>query len=398
MVRGVMPVNYLQIQNQVRELGAKARQVETDRRDRLEQSRQALEQHAAELPALRERVDRALSANSNLRCAVPLDERLDAAFPAPEFTPPCVLLAADGSQINPSRHERVEFGVINLGAIRLCPGQAEIPRETVESDLLVYDALHTSRGPVTEEIMALRRDLRERQMLLRLTENEAPPVITLTDGPLELFREPSDNDQAEFRRAFEDYRLVLRELAARGVSTAGYVDKPRSDLLVRLLELTLLPDELLAEAGRGQRPLEGISDALLLQHYLRPGERSALFAIQSPSAQKFDGELRLHFFYMNAGREGHPSLARVELPEWVASDRAALGRLHAVLLRQCRQMGTRPYPYALHRAHEIAVVRLDERAKVEDMIVAELTRLGIAVGDKSNKQVAKDNNGRTRLE
>ena len=69
--------------------------------------------------------------------------------------------------------------------------------------------------------------------------------------------------------------------------------------------------------------------------------------------------------------------------------------LHATLVQQCRVMGSRPYPYVLHRAHEAAVVKLEEKDQVTQMIVNELHRRGVEVGEMSNKQVAKDLGGRT---
>jgi hypothetical protein len=60
-------------------------------------------------------------------------------------------------------------------------------------------------------------------------------------------------------------------------------------------------------------------------------------------------------------------------------------------------MGARPYPYLLHRSHEAAVVSLEEKEQVTEMISLELRKRGLPVGDPSNKQFAKDQAGRTRL-
>jgi hypothetical protein len=58
-------------------------------------------------------------------------------------------------------------------------------------------------------------------------------------------------------------------------------------------------------------------------------------------------------------------------------------------------MGSRPYPYVLHRAHEAALVKLEEKDQVTQMIVNELQRRGVEVGEMSYKQSAKDLRGRT---
>jgi hypothetical protein len=60
-------------------------------------------------------------------------------------------------------------------------------------------------------------------------------------------------------------------------------------------------------------------------------------------------------------------------------------------------MGNRPYPYALHRAHEVALVSFAEKAELQDMIAVEMLRQGVDAGQKSNKQEHKDQSGtRTR--
>jgi hypothetical protein len=139
-----------------------------------------------------------------------------------------------------------------------------------------------------------------------------------------------------------------------------------------------------------ERPLRGVSDVELYKQILPPGERSAICAIQSRSAGKYPAELALHFFYLNVGREGKPWLVRVEVPEWVAEDKALLDPLHATLIDQCRILGNQPYPYALHRAHETALVTRQEEQQVKNMIALELRKQNVAVGDKSPKQTHKD--------
>ena len=389
-----MPVNYQQIQENLKKIGQNAVAEQQRHKDRLARARALLQAYAERLSELEELRARATALSSGLRCAIPLAEPLTHHGPLPASGAPYVLLAADGSQINPDRHDQVEFAVINTGAIRILPGQPETPRETIHSELLYGDALQTESGPITEEIVAMRRDAGERTVLADLAAQERLPVVTLTDGQLELFREPQQTK--EFNRHFADFAAALRRLAALGAVTAGYVDKPRADLVVRLLELLELPPAELDQAGHS-RPLRGVTDAALFHELLQPGERSAIFAIQSKSADRFDGELSLHFFYINVGRPGAPWLARVELPAWVAQSPELTDRLHIALLEQCRQLGSKPYPYALHRAHEVAVVRLEEKDQLLLMIVSELRRQGVEVEEVSHKQYQKTNSGsRTR--
>jgi hypothetical protein len=86
----------------------------------------------------------------------------------------------------------------------------------------------------------------------------------------------------------------------------------------------------------------------------------------------------------------------VEIPKWVADDNKKLDILHCVLIEQCKMMGSRPYPYLLHRAHETAVVRYEEKGQVEQLLALELRRIRSEVGDGSNKSSAKGLKGRTK--
>jgi hypothetical protein len=389
-----MPVNFQQALQQIRDMGKQATQ---DQR-RLEEKRAEAEalflKFADQLDTLEQLVDRASAENPGLRCAAPLHEALNQTFAALPLESGYTLLAADGSQINPDRHAMVEFGAINVGAIRMRPGlsnngHSQAPEEIVQSQMMFLNDLFTASGSMlTDDLVALKRDLAERQVLAELARSGPAPVVALTDGPLELFREPKG--LPEFRDGLDKYKEVLHELADLEVATAGYVDRPRGDLIVRLLELVILERRGQLNKAGIERPLLGVYDTYLMRTLIKPGQRSAVTGIHSVSAQSFKDRLSLHFFYLNVGREGHPYFSRVEIPRWVAESERLLNLLQACLLAQAHHLGASPYPYILHRAHEIAVITYDERNQLETMIIAELRRQGLPVDDRSNKQIAKD--------
>jgi len=390
-----MPVNFQELRPQIQQAGKNAVQAAQARLERLAQARLLREKFSNDCDPLRQSLSSAREKNQALRCAIPLGEKLDShIFPAPLKTG-VVLLAADGSQINPDRHAPVEFGLINVGIVRLQPGFAQTPHEITHTRLMSPEEVNTPDGPLTEDIIALDRDLRERLALAELAAQEKGLVVTLTDGPLELYGEPKES--REYRQKLIEYLDALKLLAQLGTVAGGYVDKPKADLVVRLLELSLLQPDEMERAGRLRR-LFPVTDAALMEDILGPGERSAVFGIQSISAGRFKDELALHFFYMNVGKEGRPWLARVEIPGWVAGYPDALGTLHSVLLQQTQILGNKPYPYALHRAHEIAVVRMEEKQEITDMLSRELLQAGAGLGRASHKQSLKDQTGnRTRF-
>jgi len=393
-----MSLNFQQVYAKIRKIG----QTTAARQQRLAEVRQRaqawLQSLADQNEALRARIERARTIDPDLRCALPLAERLDACYPPAQEPLPTVLIAADGSQVAPDHHAPLLYSLLNVGAIVLQTGSGETPQVFTDSTLWYEEELYGENGLWSEEVLAQRRDLAERRKLLELaqafqgTAPEACPLITLTDGPLELWgaKEGSGN---EYRRSLETYLAVLSQLQAQGAIVAGYVDKPGADLLVRLLEIGGLEDGKMAEV-RSWRPLRGVTDRWLVGQFLRPGCRSAIFGLQSGSCAHYRNALALHFFYLNVGDERHPYLVRVEIPCWVAEDAPRLNVLHAALLEQCRLMGSRPYPYILHRAHEIAVVTFEEQRQVEHMLAVELRRAGGEVEGESCKQSAKNLPGR----
>jgi len=399
-----MSVNFQEVRGQVIELGEVAPARQRRLMELKAKAQQVLADNAGELEKLQYKVSRLVAtADPNIRCALPVTENLNLAVPLTELKKPAVILAADGSQIAPDRHSEVEYCMVNVGAIRmhmfptgtpLPAGELQPPLIKIESQLYYDEALYTGKGTITEARLALMRDLRERSILARLAKDVPPPAITITDGPMELWGSSEAENRGEFKESLKDYLGALSVLFELGAITAGYVDKPSANLMVRLLEVAMLADDNLGKI-KDWYPLRGVTDLDLFKTLLAPGQRSAVFALQSHTAQEYAGVLALHFFYLNVGLVSHPALARVEVPAWVAKAPALLDMLQAALIAQCRSLGKRPYPYVLHRAHEAALVTLEEKEQVTNMIALELRRRGVEVGEISYKQAAKDSGGRS---
>jgi hypothetical protein len=397
-----MPINYQEVYTQIQTIGAGAKERRKKKEDAQALARKLLAQHNSNLEFLRAKVDSAKAVDANLRCAYPLDENLASSFDVLPVSVTPTLIAADGSQINPDRHASVQFGLINVGAIIMRLNSGEAPEISTESELLFGDDLLPNGIPMSDGKVALKRDLAERSKLDEISKRLKGEVVTFTDGPIELWGAKGE-DANSYEDFIKRYLTILSRLQTRGVTTAGYVDKPSADLVVRLLEIAM------ADVGRDNistnlreyHPLRGVSDRWLygekVNPLLKPGHRSAVFKIQSSSDKRYTGVLTLHFFYLNVGTEGHPWPVRVEIPKWVVDDKEKLNLLHAVLVAQCRMMGSRPYPYLLHRAHETAVVKNEEKQQIEQLLTMELRKQNEDVDEGSYKQSAKDTPGRTRM-
>jgi hypothetical protein len=236
----------------------------------------------------------------------------------------------------------------------------------------------------------LIRDVAERRFLADIAGEAAQssagdPVLALTDGPLQLYYSQKSHEKA--KPLISAYYKVLQDMAADQIITAGYTDRSRSKFVVEML--ALLNDA----RGTDEKKSLGVTDSSFFSQFLQPGERSAVFKLISPSVIQMPEETQISFFYLNCGKAGEPQISRVEIPEWVAENPKAIDLLHAHLFAQTRILPGVPYPFALHRAHEEAMVRLKEKDQIKALIVHQLAASGAPIPDKSAKQRTKDLSG-----
>jgi len=383
-----MSLDFQQVRQQLQHLIESAPEREEIKQSKLEQARQLLSEHAENLDYLRDKARRAAALDQFFRSAVPVEEALNGSFPLPEIPSEATIIAADGSQINPDRHLGTDYCLVNVGAITMGIGQKTAPKATVQTQLYYGDEIFSMQ----EKIVALIRDMREREMLAELAEGLTGTIVTFTDGPVELWGRDVALDAEEVKEEssyFQRYLEALSRLHALDTITAGYVDRPRSDLMVRLLELA--PEDIMVNDIRGNRWLRPILDTDLLNRTLKPGHRSAIFELLSRTSHKYQHPFSLHFFYLNVSLDEKKSmLARIEIPAWVAQNQTKVDALHAILVHQCQIVPTRRYPYLLMRADETAVVTRDEKEQVDSMIARELYLRGLETADKSEKQQSKE--------
>lgn len=391
-----MTIDFQQIFQKIHSIGKDARARQEFIEKKRERAWDLLQEHAADLENLRDRVERVVRQyDPNLRCALPVDGQLNARFSPDSKLDAATVIAVDGSQIVPDRHEAIIYGLVNVGAVSMKVNSGESPEVFAESELLFSDEeIRNKDGSIKDEgAIALIRDARERAKLLELASKFPMPVLALTDGPVELWGAKDPANAESYQKFLQKYLDDLRKLNELDVTLAGYVGKPAADLMIRLLEIAGAADEDLKKV-REYHPLLGATDRWMFAKLLQPGERSSVFGLQSGSRAYYKGPLAVHFFYLNVGDAGHPFIDRVEIPQWVAEDHEKLNLLHTVLVQQSKLLGARPYPYILHRAHETAKVSHDEKEQITMMLAAELRGQGAEMDDPSNKSVAKGHSGR----
>jgi len=387
-----MSLDFQQVYAKIKEIGQTLQQRKEVLEKRREQARALMIIYADALDTLRNKVEEAKQADPNTRCALPVADGLNARIAPPPLPQQATLIAADGSQINPDRHAATHYYVINVGAIAMQVGSGKIPEVFTDTQLHMLDEFEDTF--FSDSQVALQRDVAERKKLLEIAKNYSGIIIALTEGQLELWGAIDTNNAGEYEKSLQDYIDSLRELEKREVITSGYVDKPGANWLVRLLEIATIPQNELNNL-RKYHPLAGVTDRWLFEQILGKHERSAIFALQARSAEKYTDTMAIHFFYLNVGDEKKPAIARVDIPAWVANSQEAVNNLHIALIEQTKLMSNKPFPYLLHRAHEIAVVTHQEKEQVDQMLIHTIRNNGGEIGEVSGKQSAKNLPGRT---
>ncbi len=400
-----MALEFNQIVDQVTKMGVMIDKLDFDLSDRLRIAHERLAA-AGDMDFVHERIDLVRRSDiSGYRGAAPLEgdlaERLNVAYPPPDFTPEqAIIIAADGSQIYPDEQAAVHYYVLNVALFVFHHGQDMLPQQ-ISMPRLVYhkDYVHDQyENVIGNRTVDARRTVAEMQRLAEVAweyrERGAGPLIALYDNQL-LFWANTDIHGGD--QLFKEYQAALTHLQDAGAILAGYVDNPiRGRMMLRLLYLLSLADEADVKAHERELAqggdLEGLRDKHLFRSMLRPGERSALMVQNSPNnlAYKQRGDsYEIASFYIRVGTWDRSNIARVDIPVWVARDKALVNQLHALILSQCMLQGRNPYPYALTRADELARVTGKDKAKLDELIGIELRRKGIDPHSVSAKSRGK---------
>jgi hypothetical protein len=366
----------------------------------VQEARTLLQEFSTQHEALYSRIVKAERAQKRQRFdwigATPTTEALAQAYPLPPSPQSALVMASDGSQILPDRHDIASYYLINIGSIVYRHGSNQKPEVFKQATLAfepedITDELDQLISP---GIVNVKRDLAELQILADLapkyTNDALEPVICLIDGRLTL--RVIDLPFAQQEDAQRNYIELLNKLRDSGAIVAGYIDRPRSTFVVNLLHLASLDPDAINEETLSQKQFLHLTDTDVFD-FLESGQRSAIFATKTKGTEKYDqAGHAIYFFYLNVSRNlTAPNLVRVEIPVWLTHNPARLNSLHAMLMRQADLYGG--YPYVLARAHELAIIPTQEREAFEMMLAVEMRQRGMDP-TLSRKQALKTLPGR----
>lgn len=393
-----MTLEFHKLTNQIEQMGQSLANQQEDIESKVAIALRLLEAHAdpAFLPVIHDRVQDAVDKDAGYRGARPLDEPIMQTYAPAPLPESGTIVATDGSQILPQTHGAALYYLLNIGTIIVRHGSGQ-PPEVLSQPYLFYEREYMYTGDrdlITTATVTARRTVYEMQAIAEqgwLQRGEERPLLLLFDGQLLLF--PMSIEVPGRDELVMIYLSAMSRLEEIKAGLAGYVDRPRGSILVRMLHLLDIPVEevsrsTLSTSGR----LEGVQDIKVCEKFLGPGERTALFVQMSPQNKEFkkSGDaLEIAFFYLNAAADDElPRIARVEVPMWVARDQKTVGELQALIYHQCQQLMSR-YPYALTRADELAVVKNEESRQLNLLIQVAMTRFGLDT-QESEKQSGKN--------
>jgi hypothetical protein len=348
---------------------------------RLAQALVAWERAAAMGPALRDRV---AVAKTSWLVAEPL-EPLGAynVEPVTDYR----VVASDGSQILPERHDHLSCFLVNVGVVDISYRDgtarlASVPHVAWAPED-VYPSFGGGRQEADARIVGARRFAGECDGLANAIAT-GDPAIALMDGTLLLWWLEPEPDRLR-RLPPDDVKTQTFDALARFFDTArqrdalvgAYLSSPRTRDIVSMLKVVLCTEDpvdcdrcpydartknwhaqleitgtsLLPVPSKPCEEADPVTDASLLWSLLGEGQRSPRFRSHAKVASAYDAPI--DFVYLHTGAE----ISRLEFPAWTTP--AGLERLCGAVLDQCATgVG---YPVALAEAHEQAVVRAGDR-------------------------------------
>jgi hypothetical protein len=261
------------------------------------------------------------------------------------------VLAVDGSQLYPDRHQGLPLYVINIGSVDF-------------------------RYKESPEMINCQRSELELQHGLYLSKQGADqPSLFLCDGSL-LAWHLSDKASESKKQLFQRYISLFEQFCQDRILIAGYISLPKSRDLVSLVRAAN------ALTSNKESSFDYLVDTDLLLQHLPLYHRTTIFESNVALAENYPAALRPHFFYFNVGAE----IARIEIPAWLAADEQKVAVVEQIILDQVHK--GQGYPICLAEAHEQAVIKAADRDIFYTTLRNMMQKLGVPypVSQKSIKK------------
>jgi hypothetical protein len=275
---------------------------------------------------------------------------LDAVIPVNPQVQPYTIMAIDGSQIYPDRHQGTSCFLINIGSAIFSYG---LEKSSVTLDSFPYFFIDDPRMDIAHTVHDGVDGMRQEYELahgveLGTTKTYTPnSSLILFDGTL-IFWHVDTKDAAYKNYFLPRYCAYLATLAHNHMPMASYISLPRSKEVMNLVRFAAR-DRL--KNDQQEASITNLTDAALMMMMLSPHTRTTIFMSKSSICNEYPEHVRPYFFYLHVGTE----IARVELPAWIARDEVLVSMIASTILDQCTK--GQGYPVSLAEAHEQAVIK-----------------------------------------
>ncbi len=314
------------------------------------------------------------------RGAVPLfpGDAVDEGINAPDVADrpqQATIIAVDGSQAVPSRHDVYQYYLLNAGWIVYHLGRDVAPDSDSEPYLYYPGDTQNSQDSDFQYVhVSIERDMLEIKTLARQTFEQrtaVAPILSIMDQRLQYW--PIGlNDGAQSTRYMRRWLDEMETIKRAGGLLIGYIERPETGAVVTMAH-TVEAKDYGGDKNLNDRP--NVSDAALFRRILQPGQRSCVYEVVNDAAQYEpfrEANQEICFFYFHP--PGNGDVTRIDIPKW-AAEPEVIEQIHGILYDQCAKLGG--YPYVLTRADEQAVVSHDDKAFLESMIMREMLKLGV---------------------
>jgi len=335
---------------------------------------------------------------------VGLTDGLAGCYPAPMPPPEFCVLASDGSHIDVDRHQSARCYLINIGSATL--HYSETPKAVLENhpklysneeDFVIAELRAGGREQIIEAtLLGIKRNVQEVEHLVGLATAlpQECPALALVDGSLIIWGLTSQSYpkfvvEALLDNGFlKDLDRMLALSKQRPLALASYISFPGSTDVVNSVRVALCPnqpvncDQFCREIPNGRRVCDrvtGLRDRDLFAALLEPGQRSSLFKSSSSILSRY-GKHQVYFCYVKVSDE----IARLEMPEWTATDGKLLNLAHALVLDQCQR--GHGYPVALSEAHEQAVITGADRQQFTRLMETVMAEAKLPLSSSAKSQ------------
>lgn len=268
---------------------------------------------------------------------------------------PYQVVAVDGSQIYPDRHQGIGCYLINLGLAHLNYGLANSQVLFDSIPQIFTDASFS--GELSPDMVNSKRTELELSYGFQATKtavdkNSQIDTVFLCDGSLIFWHLDSKDEQTK-QKFLINYLSSLDQFFHNKILMAGFISLPKSKEIINIIKTCL--SKKLIETNSEINTLDYLVDTDILENFLPSYSRSAVFANHSVIVADYPAHLKPYFIYLNISDE----IARIEIPAWIAQNQNYTETVLAIIVDQC--IKGRGYPVALSESHEQAVVKNFDR-------------------------------------